>query len=331
MTRKKVFSVDFQLYKVTGVEKVMLDIHRAIKDEYEAKIVGNVQFDKVHKGNDIKSEDYIKFNNPFIFYNSIVIVHERKLLMLFWFLNHILFQQIKIIYVHHSLFYDHKKTTIFPKTIVAIADRGIENLVQFFGAPINNIHKIHNCVKDSYKGPHQSNNKEKTTLILPGRINSFKQQFEIVNHLKGKLDKRIVIRFVGDGERLEELRSLCEGDENFEVLGYRNDVINLLGETDYIFLYSSQEGLSITLIEATMVGMPIICNNVGGNPEICYNDKNGWVVNNWDELIKTLNSLPNISDERYATMCRNSRKIYEDNFTFEIFKKNYLNLLSNLK
>lgn len=328
---KKVFSVDFQLYKVTGVEKVMLDIHHAVKDDYEAKIVGNIPYEKVHKGHEIKQEEYIKLNNPFLFYNSIVIVHERRLLLLFWLLNHFLFQRIKIVYVHHSLFYNHKRTTMLPKTIVAIADRGIENLVQYFDVPVQNIHKIHNCVLDNYKSPHVSNNNYKTTLILPGRINSYKQQFEIVDHLKGKLDKRILIRFAGDGERLEELRNLCEGDENFEVLGYRNDIISILSATDYMLLYSSQEGLSITLIEASMVGMPIVCNDVGGNTEICNNGENGWVVNDWDELIDTLNNLPDVDRKQYATMCRNSRKIYEDKFTFEMFKKKYLTLLSNLK
>lgn len=327
----KIFSIDFQLFKVTGVEKVMLDIHHAVKDDYEAKIIGNIPFEKVHKGHGIKQEEYNKFCNPFMFYNSIVIVHERKLLLLFWLLNHILFQRIKIVYVHHSLLYGHKRTTVLPKTIVAIADKGIENLTQYFGAPIQNIHKIHNCVVDSYKEPHPPVHKDRISLLLPGRINSYKQQFEIVKNLKGKLDDRILIRFAGDGERLDELRAFCEGDKNFEVLGFRDDVISLLRATDYMFLFSTQEGLSITLIEATMVGMPIICNGVGGNPEICHNCENGWVLNDWDELITTLNSLPYITGEQYATMCSNSRKIYEENFTFDIFKKNYLNLLKTMK
>lgn len=331
MGKKRVYSIDFQLYKVTGVEKVMLDIHHAVKEEYEARIVGNVPFEKVHKGHAIKSEEYIKFSNPFMFYNSIVIVHERRLLLLFWLLNHFLFQRIKIVYVHHSLLYGHKLTTVLPKTIVAIADRGIENLTQYFGAPIQHIHKIHNCVIDSYKEPHPLVHKDSITLLLPGRINSFKQQFEIVKHLKGKLDKRIVIRFAGDGERLEELRSLCKDDDNFEVLGYRNDVINLLGETDYILLFSTKEGLSITLIEATMVGMPIVCNDVGGNSEICENGNNGWMVKDWDELIKTLNKLPDITEGHYQRMCERSRGIYCEKFTFDLFKRKYLNLLASLR
>ena len=330
MKREKLFSIDFQLHLVTGVEKVMLDVHRAVNDEYEAKIVGNIPFEKVHEGHGIRPEEYVKFNSPFMFYNSIVIVHERRLLLFLWLLNHILFQRIKIVYVHHSLLYGHKLTTVLPNNIVAIADRGIENLTQYFGAPPKNIHKIHNCVVDSFKEPHPLVHKDRISLLLPGRINSYKQQFEIVNHLKGKLDKRILIRFAGDGERLGELRTLCAKDENFEVLGFRDDVIRLLGETDYMFLFSTQEGLSITLIEATMVGIPIICNDVGGNSEICHNGENGWVLNNWEELIRTLNNLPNVTDEQYKNMCKKSREIYCENFTFEVFKRKYLELLANL-
>lgn len=327
MKLKRIYSIDTQLYKITGVEKVMLDIHRALKDVYQAKIVGTISFDKVRKEHGISKEEYVKFSNPFMFYNSIVVVHERKLLILFWILNNLLFQKIKIIYVHHSLLYNHKFITKLPKTIVAIADKGIENLVGYFKAPKENIHKIYNCVVDSNKKKHPDKHLDKVTLLLPGRINNFKQQFEIVRQLKGKLDKRILIRFAGDGERLDELKNICSDDPNFEVLGYRNDIISLLEETDYIFLFSTQEGLSITLIEGTMVGMPIVCNSVGGNPEICHDGKNGWVLNDWDALIKTLNNLPNVSQEDYRRMCNESRKIYEENFTFDIFKEKYLKLL----
>ena len=330
MKLKRIYSIDTQLYKITGVEKVMLDVHHALKDVYQAKIVGTISFDKVRKEHGISKEEYIKFSNPFMFYNSIVIVHERKLLTLFWILNNLFFQKIKIIYVHRSLFYNHKFITKLPKTIVAIADKGIDNLVGYFKAPKENIHKIYNCVVDSNKKKHPDKHLDKVTLLLPGRINNFKQQFEIVRQLKGKLDKRILIRFAGDGERLDELKNICSDDPNFEVLGYRNDIISLLEETDYIFLFSTQEGLSITLIEGTMVGMPIVCNSVGGNPEICHDGKNGWVLNDWDALIKTLNNLPNVSLEDYRRMCNESRRIYEENFTFDIFKEKYLKLLKTL-
>lgn len=327
---KKIYSIDFQLYKVTGVEKVMLDIHRAVKGDYNAKIVGNIAYRDIRKEHGITEEEYVKFKNPFMFYNSIVVVHERRLLILFWLLNHLLFQRIKIVYVHHNIFHDHKLTTILPKTIVAIADRGIENLTEFFGAKRSNIHKIYNCVEDKRITAHAPKNHSEIRLLLPGRINRQKQQLEIVRQLKGKLDPRIKILFAGDGLQYDQLKSECEGLKNFEVLGFRNDITNLISECDYVFLYSVHEGLPITLIEATMMGCPIICSDVGGNPEICHNGENGWVIKSWDELIEILNNLPFVSDENYDSMCKRSREIYEQNFTFDIFKKHYLKLFSSL-
>lgn len=80
--KRKLFSIDTQLYKVTGVEKVMLDIHHAVRDDYEAKIVGTIPYKEVNKNHNIPYEEYIHFHNPLMFYNSIVIMHERRLLYL---------------------------------------------------------------------------------------------------------------------------------------------------------------------------------------------------------------------------------------------------------
>ena len=327
---KRVYSIDFQLYKVTGVEKVMLDIHHAVKEEYDAKIVGNIPYDEVRLEHNIRKEEYVQKKSWLMFRDSIVVVHERRLLWVFWLMNHLLFQRIKIVYIHHNIFHNHKLTTILPKTIVAIADSGIENLTKFFKAPKSHIHKIYNCVADDYDEPHAPMHRDSITLLLPGRINEQKQQLEIVHQLSGKLDPRIRILFAGDGPMLEDLKTLCKENNSFEVLGFRNDVKELLKKTDFMFLFSVHEGLPITLIEATMIGMPIVCNGVGGNSEICHNGENGWLVNDWDELIKTLNSLPEISEDQYQRMCRRSREIYNENFTFDMFKRNYLDLFALL-
>lgn len=330
MSSKKVFSLNSQLYKVTGIEKVMLDIHKAVSKEYNAKIVGTIDYEAINKNHNISKTDYIRFRNPFMFYNSIVIVHERKFLPILWILNYFFFQKIKIVYIHHNLFYNHIKSTILPKTVVAIADAGIENLTNVFNANINNIHKIRNCVQDKYSTPHRSTNKPNINILLPGRINDQKQQIEIVNHLKNKIDKRIAVQFAGDGPLLNDLEKLCHNDPQFKVLGFRGDIYNLMGQCDFVMLFSRHEGLPITLIEASMLGVPIICNDVGGNTEICIDKYNGWVAKDWENLIYTLNKLPNLSDEEYRKMCMNSRKIYEENYTFDIFQKKYLDLLSTI-
>ena len=327
---KKIFSVNTELDKVTGVQKVLMDIHHAIQSDYDARIAGTKPYKQVNKAHGIKREEYIQWKNPFIFHNSIVIVHERKLLLLFWILNTFLYQKIKIVYIHHSLFYNHKLTTILPRTIVSISDRVTENLISFFGAKKEYIHKICNCVQDINPEPHKSCSSDKIRILYPARINNGKRQIEICQRLQGKIDSKIEILFVGTGPLYEEFKNTIKDNEQFKILGFRNDVYRLLQECDYMMLFSTHEGLPITLIEAAMCGTPIICNDVGGNCEIAHNKENAFVVNEWEELITTLNNLPNVAADTYKTMSKNSRYIYEKNFTFDKFKQSYLQLLKQV-
>lgn len=308
-----------------------MDIHHAIQSKYDTKIVGTIPFKKVNSNHNINENEYIQWKyNPFFFFNSIVFIHERKFLLLFWILNHLLFQKIKIIYVHHNIFHNHRFLSVMPDTIISISNRSTENLIKFFNAPAKNIHLIHNCVSDINPKPHRKRNSERITLLLPARINDQKRQLEIYQNLKSKLDSRITIKFAGDGPFLEQLKTLVKNDTQFECLGFRSDVIDLLQQCDYILLFSKTEGLSITLIEATMCGVPIITNDVGGNLEIARRGKNAFIANDWNELVNVLNQLPNQNDSDYFQMCKNSREIYEKNFTFDKFKQQYLKILENL-
>lgn len=326
----KLFSINTELKKVTGVQKVLMDIHHAVQSDYDAKIVGIKSYDQVNKVHAINEEEYIQWKNPFIFHKSVVIVHERKLLLLFWMLNTFLLQKIKIVYIHHNIFNNRRLATVLPRTIVSISDRVTENLIDFFGAKKEHIFKIYNCVKDIHPKQHKSCSREKIKILYPARINSVKRQVEIYQNLQGKINSKIEILFVGTGPLYEELKNLAKDNEQFKILGFRSDVYKLLQECDYMMLFSKHEGLPITLIEAAMCGTPIICNDVGGNCEIAHNKENAFVVNEWEELITTLNNLPNVATDTYKTMSKNSRYIYEKNFTFDKFKQSYLQLLKQV-
>lgn len=330
--KRKVYSFNSELFKVTGVQKVLMDVHHAVMDEYDAKIVGTVPFEKVHKDLDIHKEEYVKFRNPFMFRNSIVILHERKFLAFFWFLNHVLFQNIKLVYIHHNVFSDHRRMSIMPKTVVAISDEGVRNLHEFFGVPMENIHKIYNCVKDIHPKPHKVYDGGVVKILYPARINGQKRQLEVVEHLKGKLNDKVKILFAGTGPNLDALKEATAGDRHFECLGYRSDIYDLLRECDYMMLFSGHEGLPITLIEATMMGCPIICNNVGGNAEIVENHKNGFVLDkdDWDGLQRRLNILPNIPEGEYGQMSEACRIKYQKSFTFKIFQSAYLKIIKRI-
>ena len=328
--RRKVFSFNSELYKVTGVQKVLMDIHHAVKEDYDAIIVGTVSYGMVDKSHQIFEDEYKQFKNPFMFYDSIVVLHERKFLLLFWILNHIFFQHIKLVYVHHNIFHNHKVMAIMPTTVVSISDKCTENLMNYFKVPKRHIHKISNCVRELYPHFHDCPQADYISIIYPARINNIKRQIEVYKHLKGKVKEQIKIKFVGTGPCYEELRKIIAGDSQFECLGFRNDVLDLLQKSNYMMLFSTTEGLPITLIEASMCGCPIICNDVGGNLEIAHDGENAFIANSWNELVCVLNSLLDIPKDDYMAMCAKSREIYLSRFTFDMFKQKYLELFSIL-
>lgn len=329
MGRKKVFQFNTELYKVTGIQRVLLDIHEALRDDFDAKIVGNIPYGEVNGNLSISEGDYLRLRNPFMFRNSVVIIHERRLLPLMWLLGHIPGLNLKCVYVHHSELYGNKRLSLFPKNIVAISDAGIRNLTDYFGVPRANITKIHNCVRET--SPCEPRTKkfdpDNITILYPARINSVKRQIEIVNHLKGKLDPRVKILFAGTGPQYEDLKSQCEGLTQFQVLGFRDDIPLLMSNSDFVMLFSSQEGLPISLIEGAIFSLPLICNNVGGNYEIAQDGRNLVKITNWNQLILTLNTLPLMSEREYNSLSQSSRDIYIGNFTFDIFKTKYTRLI----
>ena len=79
-------------------------------------------------------------------------------------------------------------------------------------------------------------------------------------------------------------------------------------KSNYMMLFSTTEGLPITLIEASMCGCPIICNDVGGNLEIAHDGENAFIANSWNELVCVLNSLLDIPKDDYMAMCAKSEK-----------------------
>lgn len=332
MKLRKVFSFNAELFKVTGVQKVLMDIHHVVQDDFEARIVGTIPYGKIHKDLDVKPTEYVRWRNPFMFRNAIVILHERKYLALFWFLNFILRQHIRLVYIHHNVFYNHRRMSVMPDTVVAISDEGVKNLHKFFRVPMSHIHKIYNCVKDIHPQPHKTCEGGEIKILYPARINNAKRQIEIVNRLKNKLSDNVKIIFAGTGPHATQLKEDIEGDCHFEYLGYRSDILQLLQEYDYMMLFSKHEGLPITLIESTMCGIPAICSKVGGNAEIISHGINGFVLekDDWNGLIHILNKLSEIESTEYDKMSSKSREVYLRHFTYSQFQKQYCTLLEKL-
>ncbi len=86
---------------------------------------------------------------------------------------------------------------------------------------------------------------------------------------------------VGHGQLDEDLRArhreLGLGDR-FKFLGLRTDVLRLMAGSDVFALPSHFEGLPVTLMEATSVGLPIVATAVGEIPRIFADGIDGLIV-----------------------------------------------------
>jgi glycosyltransferase involved in cell wall biosynthesis len=90
-----------------------------------------------------------------------------------------------------------------------------------------------------------------------------------------------VFAFAGDGPLRDELQAQASRlglDDSVRFLGHRGDVPDLLAAADACVLPSLFEGLSLVVLEAMALQLPVIASNVCGNAEAVVNGTTGRLV-----------------------------------------------------
>jgi sugar transferase (PEP-CTERM/EpsH1 system associated) len=86
---------------------------------------------------------------------------------------------------------------------------------------------------------------------------------------------------VGDGPEAKNLRELAVSlriDKRVVFAGLRHDTPRLLGALDVFALSSLSEGMSVGMLEAMSVSLPVVATNVGGNPQLIREGDTGLLV-----------------------------------------------------
>ena len=127
---------------------------------------------------------------------------------------------------------------------------------------------------------------------LVSMIRGEKGYNHFVNAASKVLEKFPDARFViaGDGEpaRVERLRAKIRDMFPLQpspvlLVGYRDDVPNVMAAIDVLVLPSKQEAQSLVIPQAFATGKPVIASNVGGIPENVRDGVNGFLVSPGDE------------------------------------------------
>jgi glycosyltransferase involved in cell wall biosynthesis len=308
-------------------------LHHHLKTGYKANIIGMCAFSEIEMTlrdqlNPIEYKKFSIWKMLRIGKGAILISHNRHLTTLLVFLKKVIKPSLIIIHVAHNEFHNRKHLILYPSRIVAVSHRVKKNLTSYYEVPEDKVRVIYNGIPDAselmkFKSPDKTGI---VNILYPARITNVKNQLEVVRKLKKEIPDNISIHFAGEGPDLETLRGYCEGIQQFKVLGYIDNLLEIYPEYQYVMLFSKQEGLPIVLIEALMMGIPIICHDVGGNSEIA-GSKNGFLVNDFNELINLLQKIPDPLSPAYRQLSEYARKTYEDSFTLEKMYAGYDDLL----
>lgn len=134
-----------------------------------------------------------------------------------------------------------------------------------------------------------------------------------------------------DTDSLQSLVKKNDIEDCFKWLGIRNDIDNILSQTDIYIQPSRREAISLTIAEAMMHSLPIVASNVDGIPEYIDHEISGLLYNNNDPFklanqIQYLIENPDIREElgKNAYLKINSDK-FDRKKNIENFIVNYIN------
>ena len=118
----------------------------------------------------------------------------------------------------------------------------------------------------------------KKYLVFVGRLTSIKRPerlIDLAQFLKDKHPESWLL-IAGAGELLEQLSAQAEKEElPVTFLGWRKDIGAILSASDIAVLCSDNEGIPLTLIQASQAGLPIVSTDVGSVSDIVISGTTG--------------------------------------------------------
>lgn len=165
--------------------------------------------------------------------------------------------------------------------VVAVSEDAAQLTVASDGVPAAKVQTIWNGIDlddFDYRGPAQT-----PTAISVARLSAEKDFPTLLRAVRLTVDRvpDFRLKMVGDGPERAKLEALCQDlnlSPQVEFLGDCRNVPELLSSGAFFVSSSLTEGISLTLLEAMAVGLPVIATAVGGNPEIVVQNETGLLV-----------------------------------------------------
>lgn len=128
-------------------------------------------------------------------------------------------------------------------------------------------------------------------------------------------------------KELEKLTDYLGISDKIIFLGQKADIADFLNITDIFVLSSRFEGIPLVLLEAMYMQVPVVAIDVGGIREVVINDKNGILVEQYNEeaLSRALAEILNNKEKR-SSIGQEGRKTIIEQFD----EKRYISRLEDM-
>lgn len=282
-----------------GAGKIMADILEGISNNFDTSLLVlddgdwlNIEKLKTH---DIRTEiwgvqrlknillavrifRFIKKEKP-----EIIHVHLFPTLYLVA-LSSLLFRNIKLIYTEHAAINNRNRIRwikpiekfIYGRYHVVIAvSNSVAHMLHSWVAH-KRIIVVHNGM-DMSKSIDKSKDdwirekyKNKIIISMVARFDDGKD-FETLVDAVSLLDEKFQLLLIGNGKNLLKVGDYIikrQISDKVEMLGYRNDVLDILKQSDLTVLSSAGEGLGLVILESVSVNVPCLGTNVLGIKDV---------------------------------------------------------------
>lgn len=171
-----------------------------------------------------------------------------------------------------------------------------------------------------------------------GRLAEVKRQDLLIRAIATLKDRFPEVRllFVGDGDerfRLESLAKTLNVTDRVHFAGYQSRPEQFLRAMDIFALTSRSEGFPVSLLEAWVAGLPIVCSAVGGIPDVVTHERNGLLFPSGDETALVAHFTRLLNDPAFGRLLgddgnRTVRNLYSLNRVADVYEQHYRTLIA---
>ncbi len=173
-------------------------------------------------------------------------------------------------------------------------------------------------------------------VVSVGRLEPAKGHADLLAAFRRVVDRfpQARLAIVGRGYLESELRALCQTlgiQDRVMFLGFREDLLDLVGACDVFALASLYEGQGVATMEAMAMSRPTVCTGVGGVTDVVVEGETGYMVPPRDPKRLAERLVELLCDPQKAqTMGHAGRRRAEEDFRVEDTNRKLLCLYQNL-